>query len=231
MAIAIIPARGGSKRIPHKNLKSFCGHPMIRYAIQAALNTHVFEHIVVSTDDPQIAQFAQENGAEVPFIRDSLLADDFVGTTPVVVDAIHRLEQEHNITDSVYCCLYATTPLLDAPTLKKGLSQLQQSGASYVFSAAEYPFPIQRVLRCDAQGFISPFYPEYIDQRSQDLELAYQDAGQFYWGTREAWLSGAGIFNGQSQACIMPRYQVIDIDTPEDWRMAELLYQSLYMAQ
>ncbi|MFM2486771.1 pseudaminic acid cytidylyltransferase [Celerinatantimonas yamalensis] len=230
MAIAIIPARGGSKRIPRKNLKSFCGKPMLSYAIEAAKSSRCFDHIVVSTDDPEIAQLAQEYGATVPFLRDSALADDYVGTTPVVIDTIDRLEQQCQLVDKSYCCIYATSPLLDGATLKRALAQLHQSGAAYVFSAAEYPFPIQRALRRDSQGFIQPFYPEHIGKRSQDLETAYQDAGQFYWGTREAWLSGQGVFEGGGQALILPRYKVVDIDTPDDWRMAEMLYQSLHAA-
>ncbi|CAG8999578.1 MAG: CMP-N,N'-diacetyllegionaminic acid synthase [Candidatus Celerinatantimonas neptuna] len=228
MAIAIIPARGGSKRIPHKNLKSFCGQPMISYAVNSALESGCFSSVVVSTDDPQIAEVAQSLGADVPFLRDPTLADDFVGTTPVVIDTIQRLDRECQLRDKIYCCIYATTPLLDAKTLAKGLSLLTQSGADYVFSAAEFPFPIQRALKRDQQGFMRPFYPEYIGQRSQDLEPAFQDAGQFYWGTREAWLSGVGTFSGSGQALILPRYRVVDIDTPEDWQLAELLYQALH---
>ncbi|MFM2481468.1 pseudaminic acid cytidylyltransferase [Celerinatantimonas sp. YJH-8] len=228
MAIAIIPARGGSKRIPRKNLKSFCGRPMLAYAIQAALDSHCFQHIVVSTDDPEIAAQAKALGAEVPFLRSPELADDFIGTTPVTVNTITRLRDECQLSADFYCCIYATTPLLDGPTLAKGLQQLQDSQADYVFSAAEFPFPIQRALRRNAEGFVTPFYPESIGQRSQDLEPAYQDAGQFYWGRRDAWLNGIGTFSGSGQALILPRYRVVDIDTPEDWRLAELLYQALH---
>ncbi|MFM2477257.1 pseudaminic acid cytidylyltransferase [Celerinatantimonas sp. MCCC 1A17872] len=228
MAIAIIPARGGSKRIPRKNLKPFCGKPMVSYAIEAAKQSQCFEHIVVSTDDPEIAELASQYGASVPFLRDAALSDDYVGTTPVVLDTIQRLEKESQISDKVYCCIYATSPLLDSDALSRSLALLKQSGADYVFSAAEYPFPIQRALKRDKQGFITPFYPEHIGKRSQDLERAYQDAGQFYWGTREAWLSGESVFEGRGQAFVLPRYKVVDIDTPEDWKMAELLFRALH---
>ncbi|CAG9295143.1 pseudaminic acid cytidylyltransferase [Celerinatantimonas diazotrophica] len=228
MAIAIIPARGGSKRIPRKNLKQFCGKPMISYAIEAAKQSQCFEHIVVSTDDPEIAEVARQYGASVPFLRDASLSDDYVGTTPVMLDTIQRLEKECQISDKVYCCIYATSPLLDSDALSRALALLKQSGAAYVFSAAEYPYPIQRALKRDQQGFITPFHLEHIGKRSQDLESAYQDAGQFYWGIREAWLSGESVFEGRGQALILPRYKVVDIDTPEDWKMAELLFRALH---
>lgn len=227
MAIAIIPARGGSKRIPRKNLKSFCGQPMLAYAIHAAQASGCFDHIVVSTDDPEIADVARSLGAEVPFLRSAELSDDFVGTTPVTVNTIERLRDELGIESDHYCCIYATVPLLDGRALRQGFEQLLASHADYVFSAAEFPFPIQRALRRDDAGFITPFHSDLIGQRSQDLEPAYQDAGQFYWGTQRAWLTGVGPFSGTGQALVLPRYKVVDIDTPEDWQLAELLYQAL----
>jgi pseudaminic acid cytidylyltransferase len=226
MPIAIIPARGGSKRIPRKNLRPFCGQPMLAYAIQAAQASGCFEHIVVSTDDAEIAAAARQFGAEVPFMRDPLLADDHTGTTAVTVDAIKQLESLGFSTDA-YCCIYATAPLLQAADLAAAFQKLQGQNADYVFSAAAYGFPIQRALKLDAAGFALPFQPESIVKRSQDLEPAYQDAGQFYWGTRDAWLNGKGVFSGTGIAHVLPRYRVVDIDTEEDWRMAELLYQAL----
>lgn len=227
MAIAIIPARGGSKRIPHKNLKSFCGQPMIAYAINAAKNSGCFEQIVVSTDDSEIADVARSLGAYVPFLRSSELSDDYVGTTPVTVNTIERLRDEVGLESDHYCCIYATVPLLEGSSLRQGYEQLLANQADYVFSAAEFPFPIQRALRRDNDGFITPFHPDLIGQRSQDLEPAYQDAGQFYWGTQQAWLNGVGPFGGTGQALVLPRFKVVDIDTPEDWQLAELLYQAL----
>lgn len=226
MPIAIIPARGGSKRIPKKNLRSFCGQPMLAYAIQAAQASGCFDHIVVSTDDADIAETARQLGAEVPFMRHPSLADDHTGTTAVTVDAITQLESLGFSADT-YCCIYATTPLLQAADLAATFQKLQNKQADYVFSAASYGFPIQRALKLINDGFAVPFQPENISKRSQDLEPAFQDAGQFYWGTRDAWLTGKGVFSGRGIAHILPRYRVVDIDTEEDWRLAELLYQAL----
>jgi len=194
MTIAIIPARGGSKRIPRKNIRPFCGQPMIRYAIQAAQAAGCFEHIVVSTDDAEIAAVARHCGAETPFLRDPTLADDHTGTTAVVVDAIRRLD-DLGIQADTYCCIYATVPLIRAR---------------------------------DLQAASTPFWPENMGKRSQDLTPAYQDAGQFYWGRREAWLGGRGVFDGNGLAQVLPRYRVVDIDTEEDWQLAELLYRVLH---
>jgi len=226
MTIAIIPARGGSKRIPRKNIRPFCGQPMIGYAIAAAQSSGCFEHIVVSTDDAEIAAVARRLGAEVPFMRNPSLADDHTGTTAVTVDAIKQLESL-GFSSNTYCCIYATTPLLQAADLAAAFQKLQNKQADYVFSAASYGFPIQRALKLISDGFAVPFQPENISKRSQDLEPAYQDAGQFYWGTRDAWLTGKGVFSGSGIAHILPRYRVVDIDTEEDWQMAELLYQAL----
>ncbi len=226
MTIAIIPARGGSKRIPRKNIRPFCGRPMISYAIAAAQAAGCFEHIIVSTDDDEIAAVAREWGAETPFLRPANLADDHTGTTAVVIDAIQRLEALGLHADS-YCCIYATVPLIRASDLRDAYQRLQQSDADFAFSAAAFGFPIQRALQLAANGCATPFWPENMAKRSQDLTPAYQDAGQFYWGRREAWLEGRGVFDGNGLAHLLPRYRVVDIDTEEDWQLAELLYQAL----
>ncbi|MGL5947843.1 MAG: pseudaminic acid cytidylyltransferase [Aeromonas sp.] len=223
MAIAIIPARGGSKRIPKKNLRSFCGQPMLSYAINAAHASGCFSHVVVSTDDAEIARIAEELGALVPFLRAPELADDHTGTTPVVIDTIERLA-ELGIRSEHYCCIYATVPLIDAHDITAAQQQLLFGTAALVYSVAEFAFPIQRAVRMRDNGEVEPFWPEMMAQRSQDLEPAYQDAGQFYWGTREAWLNGST----RKAAHVLPRWRVVDIDTPEDWRLAELLYQALH---
>ncbi len=226
MTIAIIPARGGSKRIPRKNIRPFCGQPMIRYAIQAAQAAGCFERIVVSTDDTEIAAVARQCGAETPFLRDATLADDHTGTSAVVVDAIRRLDRL-GIQSDHYCCIYATVPLIRARDLLHAYQRLTASQADYAFSAAAFGFPIQRALQLTANGCATPFWPENMGKRSQDLTPAYQDAGQFYWGRREAWLGGRGVFDGNGLAQVLPRYRVVDIDTEEDWQLAELLYQAL----
>ena len=226
MRLAVIPARGGSKRIPRKNIRPFCGQPMIRYAIQAAQAAGCFEHIVVSTDDAEIAAVARHCGAETPFLRDAALADDHTGTTAVVVDAIRRLD-DLGIQADTYCCIYATVPLIRARDLQAAYQRLTASTADYAFSAAAFGFPIQRALQLTANGCATPFWPENMGKRSQDLTPAYQDAGQFYWGRRDAWLGGRGVFDGNGLAQVLPRYRVVDIDTEEDWQLAELLYQAL----
>lgn len=224
MAIAIIPARGGSKRIPRKNIRPFCGQPMLAYAIQAAQKSGCFSKVVVSTDDEEIAGVARQLGAEVPFLRPASLADDHTGTTPVVIDTIQRLDQL-GIQAEHYCCIYATVPLIQADDLKAAYRRLIASQAPFVYTVAEFGFPIQRAVRMDEQGRVTPFWPEQMAKRSQDLEPAYQDAGQFYWGTRAAWLDGISPVGGEGNGHILPRHRVVDIDTPEDWHLAELLYQ------
>ncbi|PKQ74967.1 pseudaminic acid cytidylyltransferase [Aeromonas sobria] len=226
MAIAIIPARGGSKRIPRKNIRPFCGQPMLAYAIQAAQKSGCFSKVVVSTDDNEIAEVARQLGAEVPFLRPASLADDHTGTTPVVIDTIQRLDQL-DIKSEHYCCIYATVPLIQADDLKAAYQRLIASLTPFVYTVAEFGFPIQRAVRMDEQGRVTPFWPEQMAKRSQDLEPAYQDAGQFYWGTRAAWLDGISPIGGEGIGHILPRHRVVDIDTPEDWHLAELLYQVL----
>ncbi|MFQ2825026.1 pseudaminic acid cytidylyltransferase [Aeromonas allosaccharophila] len=226
MAIAIIPARGGSKRIPRKNIRPFCGQPMLAYAIQAAQKSGCFSKVVVSTDDEEIAEVARQLGAEVPFLRPASLADDHTGTTPVVIDTIQRLDQL-DIKSEHYCCIYATVPLIQAEDLKASYRRLIASQAPFVYTVAEFGFPIQRAVRMNEQGRVTPFWPEQMAKRSQDLEPAYQDAGQFYWGTRAAWLGGISPVGGEGIGHILPRHRVVDIDTPEDWHLAELLYQVL----
>ncbi|MEE1952741.1 pseudaminic acid cytidylyltransferase [Aeromonas sp. 75A] len=226
MAIAIIPARGGSKRIPRKNILLFCGQPMLAYAIQAAQKSGCFSKVVVSTDDEEIAKVARQLGAEVPFLRPANLADDHTGTTPVVIDTIQRLDQL-GIQAEHYCCIYATVPLIQANDLKAAYQRLTANKAPFVYTVAEFGFPIQRAVRMDEQGRVTPFWPEQMAKRSQDLEPAYQDAGQYYWGTRAAWLGGISPIGGEGIGHILPRHRVVDIDTPEDWHLAELLYQVL----
>jgi len=226
MAIAIIPARGGSKRIPRKNIRPFCGQPMLVYAIQAAQQSGCFSKVVVSTDDEEIAEVARQLGADVPFLRPASLADDHTGTTPVVIDTIQRFDQI-GIKAEHYCCIYATVPLIQADDLKAAYQRLITSKAPFVYTVAEFGFPIQRAVRMDEQGRVTPFWPEQMAKRSQDLEPAYQDAGQFYWGTQAAWLGGISPVGGEGIGHILPRHRVVDIDTPEDWHLAELLYQVL----
>ena len=221
--VAIIPARGGSKRIPRKNLKPFDGVPMIVRSIRKALESGLFDAVVVSTDDDEIADVARANGAEVPFMRPADLADDFTGTAAVIAHALQQLP----VFDYA-CCVYATAPLLQARYLRQGLELLKQHPhKSFAFSVCGFGFPVQRALTLDEEGALTSLYPEFRTTRSQDLPEAFQDAGQFYWGRSEAWLRGETLFSPASLPVILPRYLVQDIDTPEDWQRAEYLYAAL----
>jgi pseudaminic acid cytidylyltransferase len=221
--VAIIPARGGSKRIPRKNLKPFDGVPMIVRSIRTALDCGLFDQVVVSTDDEEIADVARAHGAQVPFVRPVELADDFTGTAAVIEHALSQLP----VFDYV-CCIYATAPLLQAKYLRQGHELLvQHPDKSFAFSVAGFGFPVQRALTLDEQGALTSLHPEFRNTRSQDLPEAYQDAGQFYWGRTEAWLRGDVLFSLASLPVILPRHLVQDIDTLEDWTRAEYLYAAL----
>lgn len=225
MNVAIIPARGGSKRIPRKNIKRFHDKPMIAYPIQAAIDSECFDRIIVSTDDDEIAAIAVEYGAEVPFIRPQELADDYVGTTPVIRHALKELSLSGCKVDYC-CCIYATTPLLTPEILKQGFQILKcESELDYVFSAARFSFPIQRALVKIGETGVKPFDRTSIPKRSQDLTPTYHDAGQFYWGKTKAFLDeNSQVFGPNSSMLVLPNHLVQDIDTEEDWQRAELLF-------
>ena len=221
--VVIIPARGGSKRIPRKNLAPFDGVPMIVRSIRTALDSGLFDQVVVSTDDAEIADVARAHGAEVPFLRPAQLADDFTGTAAVIVHALQQLP-----AFDYACCVYATAPLLQVRYLREGFELLEQHpDKSFAFSVCNFGFPVQRALTLDGQGALTALYPEFRDTRSQDLSEAFQDAGQFYWGRTDAWLRGEVVYSPASLPVILPRHLVQDIDTPEDWKRAEYLYAAL----
>ncbi|RUO30005.1 pseudaminic acid cytidylyltransferase [Aliidiomarina sedimenti] len=231
MNVAIIPARGGSKRIPGKNIKVFAGKPMIAWSIEAAKESGCFDKIIVSTDDDAIAEIAEEYGAEVPFTRPASLSDDYTGTIPVIAHAIRTLN-EHNANSNVgpvthACCIYATAPFVQPADIKAGLEQVNKAGVEYAFSVTSYPFPIQRALRLTDEQRVTMFQPEHFSTRSQDLTEAYHDAGQFYWGRAAAWLEQKLLFTPASAPVILPRHRVQDIDTPEDWERAEWLFKAM----
>lgn len=224
--IAIIPARGGSKRIPQKNIKLFAGKPIIAYPIEQALASNLFDKIIVSTDSEKIAGIAESFGAEVPFLRPAELADDFTGTAPVLLHALQWFE-ENEISVQYLCCIYPTAPFLQERYLKKGYRLIQEKQASTVFSVTSFPYAILRALRIKDDGKITMFWPEYEEQRSNDLKEAYHDAGQFYWIDAETFKTEKKLFSHNSFPVILPRYLVVDIDTSEDWETAERLYQRL----
>lgn len=228
MNLAIIPARGGSKRIPGKNTKLFAGKPLIAYSIQAALDSGDFDKVIVSTDSQEVADIAISYGADVPFMRPESLSGDYVGTGPVTKHAIEYCIQ-HFFDPKYCCCIYATAPFLTPIFLSKGFQALKEdSGKCFAFSATSFAFPIQRALKLEGTG-VAPMYPEFIKKRSQDLTEAYHDAGQFYWGQTSAFLQNKPMFSGHSIPVVLPRHLVQDIDTKEDWQRAELMYKAYVM--
>lgn len=229
MRLAVIPARGGSKRIPRKNIKLFGGKPMIAWSIEAAIQSGCFERIVVSTDDNEIAEVARAHGADVPFVRPPELSDDHTGTIPVIAHAV-QWQNDTGPAATQVCCIYATAPFVQAADLQRGLQVLQSTGSDYAFSITSYAFPIQRAIRITADQRVDMFQPKHFNTRSQDLEEAWHDAGQFYWGQTHAWLAGKPLFSHGSAPVPLPRHRVQDIDTPEDWKRAEWLFKAIQHA-
>ena len=226
MIIAVIPARGGSKRIPKKNIKLFSGKPIIAWSIEAALKAEIFDNIIVSTDDEEIANIALKCGASVPFIRPANLSDDFVGTNSVVKHAIEFLKSGDQYVDYA-CCIYATAPFIRPSYIKEGLNAIIDQKTKFAFSVTTFPFPVQRALRINRSSIVEPIWPEFILNRSQDLEEAFHDAGQFYWGKAEAFLDEDDIYASNSYPIKLPRYLTQDIDTEDDWIQAELMFNAL----
>jgi pseudaminic acid cytidylyltransferase len=225
VTLALIPARGGSKRIPRKNIRPFLGVPMLARTITLLQEAAVFDRVVVSTDDTEVAEVARRAGAEVPFARPEELANDLAATLPVIEHGIRTLEVAGFVADYV-CCVYPASVLSRPDDFREALRMLRESDADYVFSATTFPYPIQRALRMTANGGCEMFWPEHRATRSQDLEAAFHDAGQFYWGRRDAWLEGRPIFSERSRLLLLPRYRVQDIDTLEDWERAERIYDA-----
>ena len=221
--VAIIPARGGSKRIPRKNIKEFYGKPLIAYSIEVALKSGLFDKVIVTTDDEEIAEVAKKYGAEIPFIRPKELSDDFTGTGAVVDHALEYLKNVGENYDFI-CTIYATAPFLDEKYLIEGFEKLKNSNARNAFSCTSMPFSIQRTFKITQNERCEMFWPENFSKRSQDLEEAFQDAGQFYW-TNLNIKSTDIIFGKDSIPIVLPRYLVQDIDTLEDWVRAEFMYE------
>ncbi len=225
MRIAIIPARGGSKRIPKKNIKQFFGKPMLAWSIEAAIKSKCFDRIICSTDDEKIANIAQEYGAEIPFMRPKYLSDNHTGTVPVISHAIEQLQRNGDKID-LACCVYATAPFIKPIDLQNSLKEMQNNDLDFCFSVTSYPFPIQRSIRLTSNKRCMMLQPEMFQKRSQDLEELYHDAGQFYWGTPKSWLEGRLLFSKNTMPYILPRHRVQDIDTMEDWKRAELMFKA-----
>jgi len=226
MNICIIPARGGSKRIPGKNIKDFNGKPIISYSIEAAIESNCFDRIIVSTDDKEIMKVANNLGAETPFIRPKELSNDFTPTNPVINHAIEWVKKNDQLPEYVLC-LYATAPFVDKYAIQDSLKQLVQSKLDYCFTVTNFSFPIKRALKINSNNALEMLYPEHYLTRSQDLEEAFHDAGQFYWGRTHAFLNEYKMFSEVSSPYMLPSYKVQDIDTQDDWIRAELMHKAL----
>jgi pseudaminic acid cytidylyltransferase len=220
-AIAVIPARGGSKRIPRKNILPFAGQPMIHWPIRAALDSGLFAAIVVSTDDPEIAAVAVAAGAICPVLRPAALSDDHTPLRPVIQHAVHAYEADAGVQVAQVCSILATAALLRPADLRAGHAALAAPGVRFVLAAARFAAPIQRAFMLTENGGLVMMHPEHRLTRSQDLPECFFDAGQFYWGWREAFLSDAPMYGDATRPVILPRDRAIDIDTPDDWAAAE----------
>lgn len=225
MRLAVIPARGGSKRIPGKNIRDFHGKPIIGWSIEAARESGCFDHVVVSTDDPAIAAVAREYGAETPFVRPADLSDDFAPTGVVVKHAVDWFADQGSPVE-ICCCIYATAPFITAATISEGVALMSAGDADFVVSVTSFPFPVQRACRI-RDGRLEMIDPDRYLTRSQDLEDMVHDAGQLYCGRGTAWSELRPIFGGKTVPLPIPRHRVQDIDTPEDWLRAELLFEAM----
>jgi pseudaminic acid cytidylyltransferase len=226
MRLGVIPARGGSKRIPRKNIRPFCGRPMIAWTIQAAQESGCFDRLLVSTDDPEVADIARSHGADVPFVRPADLADDHTATIPVIAHAI-RWQMNNQAMPKEVCCLYATAPFMQSADIRRALTLLTEGDSDYVFPVTAYSFPVQRAVRLIPGDRVQMAHPEHYQTRSQDLETQYHDVGQFYWGKAKAWLDLVPMFSTASRAIVLPAHRVQDIDTLDDWRRAEIIFRML----
>lgn len=224
--IAIIPARGGSKRIPRKNLKNFCGAPIISYPIRVALGSGLFSDVIVSTDDVEIAEIAIKYGASVPFYRSKENADDFATTDQVISEVIAKLIST-GINFDNFCCIYPTSPLLSPKTLNEAYCKLLDGNFDGVFAVTEFSYPIQRGLKIENDVF-KMIWPENKQKRSQELPKVYHDAGQFYWSTKTSFLESKSLWTDNTSALVLSNLLVQDIDTETDWQIAELKYRLLY---
>lgn len=216
--LAVIPARGGSKRIPRKNIKEFLGKPIIAYSIETALDSSLFDEVLVSTDDEEIAEVAKKYGATVPFLRSDEVADDYA-TLSDVVDEVRQVYAREGKRFEYICCILPTAPFITIENLKKGFQMVHQGAIDSVRPIVEFPYPIQRAVRLNENGFVEMHHPEHKRTRTQDLEPAYYDAGQFYWMTWEAGMGGE-----KRAGFIISQYLAQDIDTYDDWEIAEMKY-------
>lgn len=223
--IAIITARGGSKRIPKKNIKSFLGVPIIKYSIEAALTSNIFEEVMVSTDDEEIAEVAKTLGASVPFLRSEKTSDDYATTADVLQEVLNSYINM-GITYSFACCIYPTAPFISVELLRKAYALMADQNADTIMSVTRFSYPIWRSFRIKSEK-LEYIWPENMSKRSQDLEPAFHDCGQFYFFRVKKFLETGNLINDATFPIEIPESYVQDIDTEEDWKMAELKYQAL----
>lgn len=219
--LCIIPARGGSKRIPRKNIKPFMGKPIIAYSIEAALKSGLFDEVMVSTDDAEFAEVARRFGATVPFLRSEKTANDYAGLTDVIDEVVATYKDRGALFDN-YCCLLSTAPFVNSDLLKESYELFVEKKFDTLRPIVRFDYPIQRAYRMDEDNVVSFMQPEYLNTRSQDLEKAYHDAGLFYWGT-----CAVGFKGNKWGGYVIDESVCQDIDTEDDWRMAELKYKLL----
>jgi len=226
MKIAVIPARGGSKRIPRKNIKKFRGVPVIAWTIKKIIESKLFDRVIVSTEDQEIAKIAKGYGAEVPFIRPKELADDFMITVPVIAHTINSCDLNKSLIEYA-CCVFPASPFLQIEDLSKSLEILIETGINYVYPVTEFVYPPQRGMRKLPDDRMQFLIPENELKRTQDFEVLYHDTGQFYWGKSSAWTGGFAM-NSTGIGMKIPSWRVVDIDTEDDWIRAELIHKSLF---
>jgi len=225
--VAIIPARSGSKRIPKKNIKEFNGKPIIAYSIESAINSKVFDRVIVSTDCEEISKTAKAYGADAPFLRPKNLSNDYAETIPVIAHAIDWISNNYENVD-ICCCIYPTAPLLDSNTIVDSFNYFIETRPSgFLFSATKYSYPIQRSFRLNESGFVKMLEPENYHKRSQDLANTYHDAGQFYWGFAQSFLSGKILFSEDSRIFEINNIKSQDIDNLDDWNLAKIKHKHL----
>ena len=225
-SLCIIPARGGSKRIPRKNIKPFMGKPIIAYSIDAALKSGVFDEVMVSTDDEEIAGVASQYGASIPFFRSAETANDYATTVDVLLEVIETYRQQGKVFDTI-CCLYSTAPFVTPERLKESYVKLSDN-IDASFTMVEYSYPIQRSLRINEAGLVEMKYPEYLRSRTQDLEKVYHDAGQFYFVKTKTLIEEKTVWCKRTAPLVLPELEVQDLDTLTDWQLAEIKYELLH---
>ena len=225
--LCIIPARGGSKRIPRKNIRPFHGRPILEWSVSAALQTGIFDRVMVSTDDEEIAEIARRAGANVPLMRSAEASDDHATTPDVLIEVLNRYGEDGDFFD-LGCCLYPTAPFVTPEDLVQGRDLLITAGFNAVMPIAAFSYPIWRSLKRDSSGRVTMNFQEHLSTRSQDLPPAYHDAGQWYWFRTADFLRDQVLLGPNTGSILLPETRVQDIDNEDDWRLAEIKHEGLF---